>query len=359
MALFSAVADATVAVCGDTPVRKLYFWIGIAVSLVALYLAFNQVNWEDLGRALREANYVWMIPSTIMMLAAIAARAERWRWLLGGRDRVSFPRSFRAVSIGYLITNVFPFRLGEVVRPVIISRGGKVGAMQALSTIAVEHILDVLFMLVLAAVVLPGLPLPEGAAQGARSGAIIFGAAAVMAVIAVWQRDHFRRLASWILHLIPRLDSTPWLKRFDSIMDGLMVIRSPRLFTPTVLWTAGAWLVSSLSFHLGLLGFVPDAPFVASLFVTVTTTFVLLAPSSPGYVGVLEVAIQQSLLVFGVLGEVGLAYAIAFHAMEFIVMNIGGVYGLIREGMSWSSMVSTVNRSSAQPTPPVVEEDAP
>lgn len=327
--------------------RKLYFWIGLAVSGVALYLAFRQVQWDDLGRALREANYVWMIPSAAAMLAAIASRAERWRWMLGGRDRVPLSRSFRAVSIGYLITNILPFRLGELIRPIVIARGGQVGAMQALSTIAVEHILDVWIVLGIFAAVLPGLPLPESAAAGARSGAIIFGAAAVAAVIAVWQRDRFERLVGWMLHRIPRLHPESWLRRFNSIMDGLNVIRSPRLFAGTFAWSIGAWLLSALSFHVGLLGFVPDAPFTASLFVTVTTTLVLLAPSSPGYVGVLEVAIQQSLLVFAIAGEVGLAYAIAFHAMEFIVMNVAGVIGVVREGMSWSSMMSTVHQVEA------------
>ena len=352
MSALSTVADATVIVW-RLVLRKLTFWIGLAVSAVALWLAFNQVNWEELGRALREADYVWMIPSAIAMLAAIGARAERWRWLLGGRERVPWARAFRAVSIGYLITNVFPFRLGEVVRPVVISRGGKVSAMQAFSTIVVEHVLDVLVVLAILALVLPGLPLPEGAAQGVQRGAIVFGGAAVAIVIVVWRRDLAERVARSILRRIPRLNPDPWLRRFHSIMDGLSVIRSPRLFAASSLWSVGAWLISAASFHLALIGFVPDAPFTASLFVTVTSTLVLLAPSSPGYIGVLEVAIQKSLLVFAVSGSVGLAYAIAFHAVEFIVMNIAGVMGLVQEGMSWSSMVSTVHQAETQHDTPV------
>lgn len=332
--------------------RKLYLWVGLAISALALWLAFRDVDWAQLGQALRSANYWWLIPSSVAMLAAIAARAERWRWLLGGHDKVDLARSFRAVSIGYLITNVFPFRLGEVVRPVVISRGGKVSAMQALSTIAIEHVLDVFVVLAILAVALPGLPLPASAADGARQGALVFGAAAVVMVVMVWQRERGERLLSWILHRIPRLHPDAWLARYHSVMDGLSVIRSPRLFTWSGLWSAGSWLTSAASFHLALIGFVPDAPFTASLFVTVVSTLVLLVPSSPGYIGVIEVAIQQSLLVFGVSLEVGLAYGIAFHAMEFIAMNLAGVYGLIREGMSWSSMVSTVRKAESQQDSP-------
>jgi uncharacterized protein (TIRG00374 family) len=337
-------------------VRKLYVWIGLVVSAAALWLAFRQVDWDELGRALRGANYVWLIPSAVVLLAAIGARAERWRWLLGGRERVSWRSAFRAVSIGYLITNVFPLRLGEVARLVVISRSGKVNAMQALSTIAVEHVLDVLVVLVILALVLPGLPLPPGVSEGAQRGAFIFGAAGVVIVITAWQRVRARQMVAWALRRIPRLHAEIWLRRFDSVMDGLAVVRSPRLFAATMAWSVAAWLLSALCFHLAILGFAPGMPFTASLFVTVTSTLALLAPSSPGYIGVLEVAIQQSLLIFGMSGSIGLAYAIVFHAMEFIVMNIAGIVGLVQEGLSWSSMVSEARDVSAKHSPPAVEE---
>ncbi|HLF28849.1 MAG TPA: lysylphosphatidylglycerol synthase transmembrane domain-containing protein [Anaerolineae bacterium] len=336
--------------------RRLTFWIGLAVSAVALWLAFREVDWDSLGQALRNANYLWLIPSALALLAAMAARAERWRWLLGGRERVSFGQAFRALSIGYLVTNVFPFRLGEVVRPVVVSRGGKVPAMQAFSTIALEHVLDVLVVLAILALVLPGLPLPEGAALGAQRGGLIFGGLAVVMLIVVWQRARAERLASWGLQRIPRLHPDPWLRRFNSVMDGLSVLRSPRLFTASIVWSLGAWVLSAISFHLALIGFAPDAPFTASLFVTATTTLVLLAPSSPGYIGVIELAIQQSLVVFGISDSIGLAYAIAFHAMEFIVMNVAGIVGLMQEGMSWSAMVSTVHQAEVTHEAPAVTE---
>src|SRR3990172_759700 len=114
----AAVAIATAAAWSGV-VRKLYVWIGLGGSAVALWLAFRQVDWDELGRALRGANYLWLIPSAVVLLAAIGARAERWRWLLGGRTRVSWRSAFRALSVGYMITNVFPFRLGEVARLVV------------------------------------------------------------------------------------------------------------------------------------------------------------------------------------------------------------------------------------------------
>jgi uncharacterized membrane protein YbhN (UPF0104 family) len=337
-------------------VRKGYLWIGLAVSGLALWLAFREVDWRQLGSALRGANYLWIVPSAAAMLAAIAARAERWRWLLGGRERVSYARAFRAVSIGYLVTNVLPFRLGEVVRPIVIARGGKVSVVKALSTIVVEHVLDVLIVLAILALVLPGLPLPEGTALGAQRGGLIFGGLAVAMLIAVWQRRRVEQLASWALHRVPDLHPDPWLRRVHAALDGLDALRSPRLFAATIAWSIISWLASAMSFHLGLLGFAPDAPFTASLFVTVTTTLALLAPSSPGYVGVLQLAIQQSLVVFSISSSIGLAYAIVFHLMEMVVMNVAGLVSLSREDLSWSAMLATARGAQTRREPPVAAE---
>jgi uncharacterized protein (TIRG00374 family) len=278
-------------------------------------------------------------------LAAIAARADRWRWLLGGRDRVSYARSFRAVSIGYLLTNVLPFRLGELVRPVVIARGGKVAALQAFSSIAVEHVRDILIILAMLAVVLPDLPLPPVVAQGARLSAIVFGGAAlVMILMVIWHRPA-ERVARWLLDRIPFMDTATWLRRFNSAMDGLSVLRQPRLFFFSALWSLVAWLISAVSFYFAMYAFIPQPSVTAALFVTITSTLVLIVPSTPGYIGVIELAIRDSLLLFGVGPEVGLAYAISFHFMEVVVMNVAGVIGLIREGMTWSMAVSEARRA--------------
>lgn len=325
--------------------RKLYFWIGLAISGVALALAFRSVSWSNLIDALRQANYLYMLPAAGAMLAAIAARAERWRWLLGGRERTSYARSFRAVSIGYLMTNVLPFRLGELVRPVVISRGGKVSAMQAFSTIAVEHVLDIVIILAMLAVVLPDLPLPPTVAQGARLSALVFGGAAALMVLIVLWHKRAERVVKGVLGFIPVLNAEVWLQRFNSVMEGLSVLRKPRLFIVSALWSLIAWLTSAVSFYFAMLAFVPGAPITAALFVTITSTLVLLVPSTPGYIGVIEWAIRDSLLIFGMGAEVGLAYAIGFHFMELVVMNVSGAVCMIREGMSWSMALSEARQA--------------
>jgi uncharacterized protein (TIRG00374 family) len=328
--------------------RKLYFYSGIAVSVLSLWIAFDLVAWDKLKSALRDAEYVWLLPSAFVIALAALARAERWRWLMGGHSKVSLPRSFRAVSIGYLITNIFPFRLGELVRPVIVARGGKVKAMHSFSTIAVEHVLDLLMIFGMLIIVLPDIILPQTAELGVARGAVLFTIVSIGLIIVVWQRTPVERAFSWIIKRIPGMTHDVWEGRFHSFMKGLAVIGSPRLFSLSLLWTVIAWILSAVGFHLALLAFVPDAPFVASLLVTVTVALARLAPATPGSIGVIQIVIQQSLIIFGIAPGTGLAFGLVFHATEYIVLNVAGVISLAIEGMSWSSLVSTVHETEAQ-----------
>jgi glycosyltransferase 2 family protein len=322
--------------------RKPKIWLGFIISAIALFLAFRGIEWPQLGAALAQANYVYLLPSAGLLLIAMLIRAERWRWLYGERRvRVSFARAFSPLAIGYLITNTFPLRLGEVARTIFIARNGAVTMAHTASTIVVEHTLDVLTVLGILVALLAGgsVPLPDWAAQGAAASAYAFGAALIVMLILVWQRARVECWTEQLLDRIPRLHTQTWLQRVIHILDGFAVLQPGKPLLMIVFWSITGWLASALTFHLALMAFIPQPPFSVSLFVTVTCTFSLLLPATPGGLGVLQYAIKLSLLVFGSISEpTALSIAIVFHVMEIVVMDVIGAVALWREAGSWASM---------------------
>jgi uncharacterized protein (TIRG00374 family) len=146
--------------------RKWQLWVGLVVSAAALALALLGIDLRQVVETLAEAEYVYLIPVTAGMLAYLVSRAVRWRLLLGAG--VSLSRCFWVTAIGYLVSNVLPFRLGDPARAVVIGRGGKVSTAAALSTVVVERVLDMLMVVALLAG-LAGLG-PAGGAVGAGAG---------------------------------------------------------------------------------------------------------------------------------------------------------------------------------------------
>jgi uncharacterized protein (TIRG00374 family) len=329
--------------------RKPQIWIGVIISAVALFLAFRGIEWPQLGAALAQANYVYLLPSIGLLLIAMLIRAERWRWLYGERRaRVSFARAFSTLTIGYLITNTFPLRLGEVARMIFIARDGVVTMAHTASTIVVEHVLDVLTVLGILVALLAGgsVPLPDWAAQGATASAYIFGAALIVMLILVWQRTRVERWAE-------RLHTQTWLQRVIHILDGFAILQPGKPLVVIVFWAITGWLASALTFHLALMAFIPNPSLIVSLFVTVTSTFAMLLPATPGNIGVLQYAIKLSLLVFGIGETTALSFAIVFHVMEIIVMDAIGAVALWREAGSWALMKAQIRTvtSAAADTP--------
>ena len=334
--------------------RKPQIWIGFLVSALALYLSFRGIEWDKLGTALREAQYIYLLPAIVLLVVAIAIRAERWRWLFGSRRSNLTPaRSFSALSIGYLITNTLPLRAGEVARVIFIARDGKVSISHAASTIVVEHVLDVFTVLGILVLLLPFLPLPDWAAHGATVSAIAFGAALIVMLLMVWQRVRIERRAEQILDRIPRLSTQAWLQHVVHILDGFAVLQPGKPLIAAVSLSVLGWLASAASIHFALIAFVPNLTPVVSLFLAVTTTFSLLLPATPGGIGVLQGAIVLSLAVFNVPQEPALSFAIAFNLMEIIVMDLLGASALWREAGSWAAMKAQIRSvTTAAENPP-------
>ncbi len=334
--------------------RKPQVWLGLAISALALFLAFRGIEWSLVWGALSGAQYLWLIPSALMLLAAIWVRGVRWQWLFGDyRDRLPRSRYVSATAIGYLVTNILPLRLGEVARMFFIARDGKQSYALAVSTIVVEHVLDVLVILgILLIILITGsLPVPDEVKHGAVIGAVLFGGALVIMLIMVWQRRRVLRLAEWVISRIRRLDTAKWVGVVEHLLDGFAVLQPGKPLLMVLFWSVVGWLLSAITFHFCLLAFIPDAPPGYSLFATVASTFVLLLPATPGAIGTLDVAIKESLVVFGVNSSLALSFAFVFHVMEIIVMNVLGVVCLLREAGSWAKAKESLRSVTSQAQP--------
>jgi uncharacterized protein (TIRG00374 family) len=245
-----------------------------------------------------------------------------------------------------------------LVRIFFVARDSKVSYALAASTIIVEHVLDVLVVLgILIVIVLGGhLPLPDVVKQGAILAGAAFGGALVIMLIMVWQR---RRIESWaerILSRSSRLNTQKWVKAVAQVLDGFAILQPGLPLVMVIFWSVAGWLMSAVSFQYSLLAFVPAAPFTYALFTTVATTFALLLPATPGAIGTLDLAIQQSLVLFGINESLALSVALVFHVMEIFVMDSLGIICLLREAGSWAAAKSQLRTATS--SPPVRAQDS-
>lgn len=350
--------------------KKARFWIGILISIVALFFAFRQVNFKEVWAALAGVSYWLLVASLAPLVLFLVLRALRWRMLFFPKTGLRIGNLFAVINIGYLLSNIFPARLGDVARAYLIGDTEEVSRTSAFSTIVAERVLDAMSAAAGFFLVLPFAPLP---AWMVRSGTIV-GVAALAAVVAfvvlVRRRD-------WTLRLLDRLLRTlhwpdretmrrfwqrlagrtrlrfvarlPWIERAelasmtDSLIDGFSGITTARLGLPLVLWSAIIWATISAYYWLVLLAFDPEQSFVAGLAVCSVTALGMTIPASPGYIGVFEFLGRETMVLFGMKAEPALSYALGAHAIVYVVYTLLGLGSLVQQNLSYAEIQKRIS----------------
>lgn len=304
-------------------------------------LAVYKVDWHQVAETFAQAQYVYLLPALAVILLYLLARAVRWRILLG--SQVSLSRCFWIGNVGYLVSNVFPFRLGDPARAVIVGHGGQVSIAAALSTVVVERVLDMLMVVLILAGVAPFMRgVGDAVSTGVMAGVLAVTALAVLILLAFrpeWGRWLVRRILGWV----PRIDRERWAQALDGLFDGLAPLRSGRRGLALLAWSVVTWACVVGYYWALLRAFLPHPPVLAAPFMVSTIGLGMAVPSTPGALGVFHFIARNALTIpFGVPRNQAISVAFASHAFQYILIAILGLVGLAQQNLSFRRLRTTV-----------------
>jgi uncharacterized protein (TIRG00374 family) len=308
--------------------RKRNWMVGVAISGVALVIAFWGVRPERLLTALSGANYLYLIPAILAIFFGLLARARSWQILLG--KRIVLRRTFEALNEGYLLNTVLPFRLGELVRAYIVSQSLDSGAGSILATVVVERIIDSIVSLVGLLIALPFMIISPST-QNLIWGVITVLLLVVLALIVLLSQ---RSRLIQFLRKLPGADLWGLHEAADDFIEGLEIIRESSRMIIAAFWSSVAWATTWFQLWVLLRMFGIEGSIVVSLFVSGVIAFGAAIPSSPGAIGVFELSAIAGLLVFGYPHESALSFAIVVHILQLSMTGIFGGWALAREGQT-------------------------
>ncbi|GAB4577669.1 MAG: hypothetical protein Fur0022_04000 [Anaerolineales bacterium] len=303
---------------------------GIAISLGLLGFIFWSADLEALGGVLLRADYRYLLPALLCFLGLLMARAMAWRTLL--EEKATFRQAFFALSEGYFINNILPFRLGDVARAFLLSRTTPLRFWQIAPTIVIERVLD---LLIVVCVFLATLPFVVGI-EGAASKAILVGFIVGIALLTLFVIAHQKeRVLSIYRRLQTRL---PFLGRLDSQVEaffqGLVIFKHPTRFLKMFGWQQLAWALTILHYYLLLLMLMPAPKPLWAMFTVSSAGLGIAIPSAPGGLGVIESIIVGVFILFGLNQTQALAYALLLRAANLFTTAVPGIYGLMADGES-------------------------
>lgn len=118
------------------------------------FSTFTDDEREAFYKGLRNANYYWFALAVFIGMLAHLLRAIRWQMLLTPLGhKAGLGTRFYAVLLGYLANYGLP-RLGEVVRPSVLTVSDNVPLSESFGTVVVERIVDMLCLGVIFLIVL-------------------------------------------------------------------------------------------------------------------------------------------------------------------------------------------------------------
>lgn len=318
--------------------KTLKIIAGVAIAAAGIYFFLKGINIRDLVTELRALSIGSIVLSSLLAILTLYLRALRWSVILPETDGASKNNLFSIVSIGFMINNILPARLGEIARAFILWRRNKFPAAVSIGTLVLERIIDTLVFLVFFIIPIWLLPqlsvarLYAWISLGIIIGTFLtlifymrfkaFSAAVGKKLIALLPV----RFQSRLIHICKDLVSTlGWLKSPRRICAVIVLSFLTALCYPAIVLV----LAANYTVSIGILG---------SLFVQAFAAFGAAIPLSPGYVGTLHAVMQQGFALLGTPADLSAALVIAFHAINYIVVTSTGLFFYFKTGLSMKEL---------------------
>ena len=328
------------------PLRAaLQLALGLIVSTACLYFAMRGTDWLRVRNVLAAADPAWIAVALIAGVMSLVVRAERWVQLLRPVIRLGLTTAVSLTAIGAAAGAVLPLRLGELVRPALLGRHTGVGLSPALSSIVLERLFDVVFVIVSFLAFSLVYPVPGGLRAGAialAGGSL--GAMALLVLAERWRSTTDRWLERALGWLPTRVGA--WVRPVAAgVLDGFRGVADPRTVLVVSALSAAVWALVALVFLCSILALHIDVPLIPAALasVVIVAAFVFL-PQAPGFVGTWQAGCVVALGLFGVPSEKAVGYSMLTWVVS-MTFNVaaGGIF-LVREGVSLRDLLSSASQ---------------
>ncbi|HLL91942.1 MAG TPA: lysylphosphatidylglycerol synthase transmembrane domain-containing protein [Solirubrobacteraceae bacterium] len=327
----------------------------IAVILTAglLVFALSRLDLQRIGHALITVTPGWIALALLLMAASLVMRSVSWHQTLRAAlpdTPIAWAPVVRATMIGVMASAVFPGRIGEPTRVIVLARrlDGRTSRLLPIvaGTVFSQTLINLLALGILLAVTFTDVPLLHGHVSGIAS-ALAVPLAVCLVVLAgprlltIARRSRSPRVVL-AAHSIGRM--------LQLARRGLVVFARPRYGVTAIASQLLAWALQWLACYMIVLalGLQAHAGLATAAAILLAVNLSAILPATPSNVGVFQAACLVVLAAYGVSAGPALAYGIILQAVEVLTALALGVPALLGEGLTWRDLRSEQARSAGE-----------
>ena len=306
---------------------KVNLILGLVVGGLFVWLAFRGTDFEGVKSSFKAADYTYIIPVVFLTLVVQALRSYRWGVILEPMAKVNQWTLFSITSVGFMAISLLPVRMGEIVRPYLISQKSPVKLGSSLATIVVERIFDMLTLMIFLLIVLVEVELPQWIFRSALSILLIFIPLLLLLIFLAVKREVSAKGVDRILGKLPQKLSSRLMRLFHSFIDGLQILPDLKRTISVVLLSLLVWGLVGIATYILFYSFpsMNQLPLAAAFAVLVITALGITLPTAPGFIGNYHFSCVIGLTLFGIPKTDALTFAILLHFIQFLIQILLGL----------------------------------
>lgn len=314
------------------------YLLAFSLAIFLLWWSLSDLNDKkiaEIKEALSHAKYWMLLPVFAVLLLSHVFRALRWRQLIGPMGYSPSPFYLTCgILIGYIGNQLIP-RAGEVLRCTSISKPTKVPPEKLIGTIVAERAFDIVCLLALTIFVFyheshyiatyaheikhsiqTGIAAKKGKGW-IGLGILVF----ILLIYLLYRRYKTHKVGGFLI------------KVFKGLAQGLTSIKNVKNKFLFLAYTVCIWTCYAAATYLGCLALNETAHLgvFTALAMLVFGTFGIIV--APGGLGAYPLAIQKTLILYGITETIGLAsgwilwiaqfaFTIVFGTIAWLAINI-------------------------------------
>ncbi len=336
----------------------IYFIIANLIGVFFLWLAAKELPFAKIGTFLGTYDttrfLAWAVAFGALYAICHLARIVRWYELIVclNEDKtpvVSKKQAASICAIGFMAILLLPLRLGEFVRPYLLSKKSGVPMSAALGTVVVERVIDGMIITGMLFITSSTYAFSEQrvfALSLSAFAAAIFFPAFFMCAVALWKRELAFKIVEKTFGIFSVKLADKLSELLGAFIDGFKALKNGASLGKFLGFTALYWLANGASMWLlASFAFGFDVTFFDGYTLLSILVVGIMLPAGPAMVGNYEYFVNEGMVLVSTTAPEGIAaFAATIHVLQFLVILIPGIAIMIFD-KSMRSIIKIANES--------------
>lgn len=301
-----------------TRILRLLF---TGVIVVMLVVFATKVNWHTTWGAIRDSSLSLLLAAAVVNLLSLALKGVRWWIFLRPIGVESLWLALRATFAGAGLNNVLVANSGEAARVIFVSRASHVTSAKVLATLAMERLFELIGYVVMLALAVSFLPLPDALD---RTRPFAWFALLLMAVMLVYLVKRPEKAEHLLAGEVDgwRAKTRQYLRRFVNALSGIS--SGPR-FAAALALSVGSWALQVATYWLTARAAHFPLSLVGTIAALIAVNVGFAIRATPGNVGLFQMLYAATAVAFGMGQNRAVAVAFLIQTQQILPVTILGV----------------------------------